>query len=441
MTVRTARSGSLTRLAVVAVAGLLLAGLLVASLDALVGGVQTACAASSSDLSKMLSGVRSELDEIRANLEKAKTAREAARGDVAALDKSIEIAEGALRMAEAAHDEAAKRLAALQEELDGVTIALAQKQHELAETEFDLQQQQEIYNNRVVNVYKSGGSVSYLTVVLDASSFEEMVGRVDLLSSIVGQDNDMLQDIQALKARVEEQRAALQQERARIAQLEKDQEAVTVELKAAEDERQAALDELEIARAEKAKVLAAAEKEVVAWNAQEDELLAESERVAELLRQAKAAEEAVAKKAAQEAAARAAAAKAIRAGNGVLAWPVVGQVTSGFGYRIHPIFHVRKMHTGIDIDGDTGDPIKAAAAGTVISSGWRGGYGKCIVVSHGGGLATLYGHASELLVSAGDKVKRGEVIGKVGSTGYSTGPHLHFEVRVDGSPVDPLGYL
>lgn len=441
MMVRTARSGSLVRLATVVVAGLLMAGLLVASLGAIVGDARTAYAASSSELSKMLSGVRSELDDIRANLEKAKTAREAARGDVAALDKSIEVAEGVLEAAEAAHKQAAEKLTAIQEELGSVTIELAQKQHELAETEFDLQQQQHVYNDRLVNVYKSGGSVGYLAVIVDSSSFGEMVGRVGLLSSIVGQDNDMVEQIQALKAGIEQQREALQQERARVAGLEEDQEAVTAALKAAEDERQAALGELEMARAEKAKALAAAENEVTAWNAQEDELLAESERVAELLKQAKAAEEAAAKKAAQEAAARAAAAKEIRAGNGVLAWPVVGEVTSGYGYRIHPIFQVRKMHTGIDIDGDIGDPIRAAAAGTVISSEWRGGYGKCIVISHGGGLATLYGHASELLVSAGEEVDRGQVIGKVGSTGYSTGPHLHFEVRVDGSPVDPLGYL
>jgi len=120
---------------------------------------------------------------------------------------------------------------------------------------------------------------------------------------------------------------------------------------------------------------------------------------------------------------------------------VVGEVTSGFGYRIHPIFNVRRMHTGIDIDADTGDPIKAASGGTVVSAGWRGGYGKCVVIAHSGGLATLYGHMSEIKVSVGQAVKKGQVIGKVGSTGYSTGPHLHFEVRVNGDCVDPLKYL
>ena len=425
MVLRTAHNARSFRFTLLAAVGLGLALLVLASSELTMGTPNVAWAASSSQLSKKLSNLRSELEEIRANLEKAENARKAAQGDVAALDKSIEAAQKALDAAEAAHGDAAEKLAALQDELNQVTVSLAQKQYELAETEFDLEGQQSVYNRRVVDVYKSGGNVAYLAVVLESASFGEMVGRVGMLADVVGQDKTILEQIAALKVRVEAQRLELQEERARVAELERDQAAVTDALKAAADERQAAVDELEAARAAKAKVLAAAEKQVAAWSEQEDEMLAESDRVAELLREAKAAE----------------AARVTKTGSGALAWPVVGAVTSKFGYRIHPIFNVRKMHTGIDIDADMGDPIRAAAAGKVVSAGWRGGYGKCIVISHGGGLATLYGHASELLVSAGEEVERGEVIGKVGSTGYSTGPHLHFEVRVNGSPVDPLGYL
>ena len=410
------------KLARLAAAGLVIAALLAAPPAAVLLTSGTAQAASSGDLSSKLKNVRSELEEIRANLKKAKNARKAAQGDIAALDKSIDAAEEALRAAEAEHDEAADKLATIKEQLDQVVTDLDSKQEELAQTELDLQEEQQIYNERVVNVYKSGGSVVILAALFETTSVADVVTRIDLLSTVVEQDNDLLAQIKDLKALVQTQKAALDDERARVVVLEQDQAATTELLQAVAEERQATLDELEAARAAKKKVLAAAEKEVAAWNRQEDELLAESDRIAELLRKANAA-------------------KTTKPGSGVLAWPVVGAVTSGFGYRIHPIFNVRKLHTGIDIDADMGDPIKAAAGGTVVSAGWRGGYGKCVVITHGGGLATLYGHQSEILVSVGETVKRGEVIGKVGSTGYSTGPHLHFEVRVNGSPVDPLGYL
>jgi murein DD-endopeptidase MepM/ murein hydrolase activator NlpD len=125
-------------------------------------------------------------------------------------------------------------------------------------------------------------------------------------------------------------------------------------------------------------------------------------------------------------------------GAGELLWPTDGRAGSGFGYRTHPIFGSRRLHTGIDIGGPTGQPIIAAADGLVVSAGWRGGYGMAVVIDHGGGLATLYAHQSRLTVSEGTVVGAGQKIGEIGSTGQSTGPHLHFEVRVNGSPRDPM---
>lgn len=121
--------------------------------------------------------------------------------------------------------------------------------------------------------------------------------------------------------------------------------------------------------------------------------------------------------------------------------PVPGPVSSGFGYRIHPIFGTKKLHTGWDLSASSGDPIVAAADGVVVSAGVRGGYGNAVVIDHGGGLATLYAHQSSMAVSAGQQVEQGQVIGYVGCTGYCTGPHLHFETRVGGRPVDPSGYM
>jgi len=117
--------------------------------------------------------------------------------------------------------------------------------------------------------------------------------------------------------------------------------------------------------------------------------------------------------------------------------PVAGPIVSGFGYRVHPIYKVRAFHYGIDIAAPTGSPIHAAGSGYVLHSGWLGGYGNCIIIDHGGGVSTVYGHCSRLMVKAGQNVRRGHVIAAVGSTGLATGPHLHFEIRRNGKPVPP----
>jgi len=132
----------------------------------------------------------------------------------------------------------------------------------------------------------------------------------------------------------------------------------------------------------------------------------------------------------------------IPSGHGVLSVPIPGApITSGFGPRVHPIYGDVRMHTGIDFGASSGTPIHAAADGVVVSAGPLGGYGNATVIDHGNGLATLYGHQSSIIVAPGQHVSRGQVIGYVGCTGLCTGPHLHFEVRVRGTPVDPMQYL
>jgi murein DD-endopeptidase MepM/ murein hydrolase activator NlpD len=128
-------------------------------------------------------------------------------------------------------------------------------------------------------------------------------------------------------------------------------------------------------------------------------------------------------------------------GNGRFIWPVNGSIASGFGPRTHPIYGGSRVHTGIDISASQGTPIKAAGDGVVKMAGVNGGYGNWTLIDHGGGLATGYGHQSRIAVSVGQHVSQGEVIGYVGSTGASTGPHLHWEVRVNGNPVDPMGWV
>lgn len=128
-------------------------------------------------------------------------------------------------------------------------------------------------------------------------------------------------------------------------------------------------------------------------------------------------------------------------GSGSFAMPLRASITSPFGWRRHPIFGVRKFHTGIDLAGPNHSEIRAADSGNVLYSGWYGGYGKVVIVSHGKGMATLYAHLSKVNASPGQNISKGDVIGYEGSTGFSTGPHLHFEVRVNGKPNNPLNFV
>lgn len=132
----------------------------------------------------------------------------------------------------------------------------------------------------------------------------------------------------------------------------------------------------------------------------------------------------------------------VQLGTGRFTHPVQGYpMTSRFGYRVHPIFRTRRLHTGMDYGAPAGVHIRAADSGVVISAGWRGGYGKAVLIDHGKGIVTLYAHSSAYYVRAGQRVKKGQVIAAVGSTGYSTGPHLHFEVRRNGAPINPASFL
>lgn len=131
----------------------------------------------------------------------------------------------------------------------------------------------------------------------------------------------------------------------------------------------------------------------------------------------------------------------IRLGTGNMIWPVKGPIASGFGYRYHPILHKQKFHNGLDIAVPSGTPVLAADSGVVLVAGWRGGYGNYVAIDHGNGISSGYGHNSSLLVHEGEAVVRGQVIARSGSTGLSTGPHVHFEIRVNGDPVNPLSYL
>ncbi len=385
-------------------------------------GPAVAEAKSKTQINQELDKNQEGLAQAREAIRKAEAARKGALDDIAVLDQRIDGLESDLAQVSAQRDQAADELDATREELSRLGGLLVETRARLAQAERDLQKAQASLEQRAVNMYKSGG-VTYLEVLLDTHRLTDLITRLDFLSFVVEQDSRILRQVKDLRAEVDAQRLDLESQKTVTAQVERRQAEQADALASLVAEQESKLSQVEKARGDKRAVVAKAESDKDAYEKQEAALEAESTSLANELRSLTQGSQPTVR------------------GTGQFIRPVDGRVSSPFGYRIHPIFKVRKMHTGLDMSASMGTPIRAADSGTVIQAGWRGGYGKTVVISHGDGLATLYAHQSKILVSVGDTVSRGDIIGEVGSTGYSTGPHLHFEVRVNGTPVDPMGYL
>ncbi len=382
----------------------------------------TAEAKTASEINQDLNQNKAELDKARAEIQKAESVRKGALEDIAALDVRIEALDSELADVTADRDQATAELKATREELSRLKALLVEARARLAKAEEDLRTAQSALGRRAVNIYKSGG-IGYIEVLLDTARLSDLITRIDFLSFIVNADERVLVQVKDLRARVDAERLDLESQQARISEVEGRQSDQAARLEALVAEQEAKVAQVESARRDKRQVVEKAETDKASWEKQEAALEAESNRLRDDLRAlTNTVDQTV-------------------TGTGTFVRPVPGRVSSPFGYRVHPIFNVRKMHTGVDMSGSLGTPIRAADSGVVIQPGWRGGYGKAVVISHGGRLTTLYAHQSSILVSVGEAVDRGDVIGKVGSTGYSTGPHLHFEVRLNGVPVNPMGYL
>lgn len=274
-------------------------------------------------------------------------------------------------------------------------------------------------SERLVSLYEQP-EADTLSLLLSSVSFTDVLDAIDYLRRIADQDRRIADEVGAAKERVRAQRAQTRTTRNRHGQ-----ETRVVALRVGQV--RALRDRLAASRNGLVAAQVAREESLAALTRQEREELAEMEAL-----QAVSSTLAAKIQAAQAAAAGTGGGSPSAAG---LVWPVLGPVTSSFGARWG------RMHEGIDIAAPSGTAIRAAAAGTVIYAGWLGGYGNLVVLDHGNGLATAYAHQSSVAAGSGQSVVQGQVIGYVGNTGYSTGPHLHFEVRVNGAPVDPLGYL
>lgn len=318
----------------------------------------------------------------------------------------------------------------LQLRIDEVRDDLADAQHRISLLEkrlqeilSDLQARTDVYTGRAVAIYKAGPTV-YVDGLLDSENFAELFDRFAYYRASVDADSELIAEIQVLRDQTTTRREQVESERARIAEakLRLEQDKTTL----AEARRQQAilLAEREAALSEKEAILTEVQSRKSSAEAVADQLDRDAAEMQSLLASSGSSSGGV-----------------FPTGGGQFGWPAAGAVTSPYGYRIHPIFGDRRLHTGLDIGAPYAAPIVAAGDGTVVYAGVMGGYGNVVVVDHGGGLSTTYNHMSSFQVGSGQSVSRGSQVGSVGCTGYCTGPHLHFEVRVNGATVDPMPYL
>lgn len=341
----------------------------------------------------------------------------------------IEDVSAKLKQIQADLDAANARLQSIQTKQAEINAQIAQTQNEIVKMEAYLKTRQDVLNRRVRAIYMHG-QLNYLEVILGANSFSDFANRVELLKRVIRSDYNLILEIQKQKAAIE----------AKKAQLEEDKRQLDALAAEAEKTRQ----EIAKKKAEQQKVLDAAKSNKAAAAQMEQDLNAQLASVRNLIQQRLAAAEAARQAAQQQAASDDEGGGSddnYVQGTGAMGWPCSGPITSPFGYRTHPIFGTTIFHAGIDIGVDYGTPIHAADSGVVVYSGWISGYGNAVIIDHGGGISTLYGHNQSLAVSEGQSVSKGSVIAYAGSTGNSTGPHCHFEVDVNGSPVNPMGYL
>ncbi|WP_028308040.1 murein hydrolase activator EnvC family protein [Desulfitibacter alkalitolerans] len=352
-----------------------------------------------------LDQLRKEQDVIQRQMEEERRSLQSAQRQFNSLSDQVRHLENELSKVE-------RELATLNRNVKNAEDLVKEAEAELIEIENELQERVDLFKERLRQIYQRG-DVNFFEVLTQSSSITDFLVRFELLKKIAEQDMNMVEEIDRQRLIAEEKKEELEKKRDHVVLLKKQSEAKLAQLETQKKEQQ---DFLAQVRQEKSVI----ERALAELEEDSNKLAAEIRRI-QLSRSR----------------------SGLSAPTGKFAWPTPGynRITSDYGMRVHPILRTQRMHTGIDISAPMGSPAVAGEVGEVIYTGWFGGYGWTVVVDHGGGVSSMYPHLSRITVKEGDIVARGQEVGKIGTSGLSTGPHMHFEVRENGDPVNPWPYL
>jgi murein DD-endopeptidase MepM/ murein hydrolase activator NlpD len=375
--------------------------------------------AATDDPEQKLAEIQSQISDLNSKIKEQKGQRTELQQELATAQDRLEAVAAELTEAESKVQEVEAVISSTEDHLAKVQSELNDLELQLADTQVNIHSTHDQIVNRAVEMYM-GGVPDLGTLVFGVADMTSATLGVNYAQEVVASSELLMNDLETLQALEARQKEAVEERKAAVS-------ASLVELGTKRDELEADRVQVDIRRQE-----AQAEmdrQQGLLDKVNEDIRFVEGELTA-LERDSQQLEVEIAERQ-----------RASGERPSTVAWPVEGPITSPFGWRIHPIFGTKKLHTGIDIGVSYGTPIHAAASGIVILAQKYGGYGNATVIDHGGGLSTLYGHQSKIAVKVGQEVTVGQVIGYVGCTGYCTGPHLHFETRENGAPVDPMKYL